>query len=213
MLCWQPHSEHTPPCISHSPVPAPGIPRPSRGRMVPTPFLFLSHTPHTLLFSCPHTGLLQTKCFLPSSLATYVSPIPLCSRPILRSCFPPSFNLFFCVFLSCSPLSCSLIRGLFAWQSVKDAASVSVGQRGPPVSVQGPADISNARQRGDKMSRPARTERPLCFPLLSNSSCSSRTIPCFCGEMNGDWWVRGKLHPSLTRGPSAVHLLEGSERC
>lgn len=146
---------------SHSPVPGPGIPHPSKGRLVPALFLFPSctqtdtHTQTSPFFFFVPAQLLQTNYFLPPFLATYISLFPLCSHPILHPSFVslPSFPTIFLPPLQQPSISTPLLfpqllshLGLFAWQSVKDADRVVQGQQSPPVSIQARAEICNARQ-------------------------------------------------------------------
>lgn len=173
---------------SHSPVPEPGIPLPSNGRLVPTLFLFLSVSvahkrTQTYSLFVP-MQLLQTNYFLPSFL-TY---LPHTFLHFLSAATPsfilPSFHLFFLLTPPTtlnnnnppSPsrslsFSCSLILGLFAWQSVKDADSVQ--RAGPARALLCPSRpglrfvmLDNARQCRDKKPRPPQTKRALFFPLF-----------------------------------------------
>lgn len=135
---------------SHSPVPGPGIPHPSNGRLVPSLFLFLSVSiahKHTRTYSLfVPMQLLQTSYFLSCLLATHISSFPLCRRPILHSSFIPLPSSYLFPFNNPPPSLPQLLSHLFAWQSVKDADSVEQGQQSPPVSIQARAEICNARQ-------------------------------------------------------------------
>lgn len=141
---------------SHSTVPAPGIPLPSNGRLVPSLFLFLS-------LRCPqtHTGLLSfcpdatpPAHLFPSFLTCHIHFFISSLNPLHPALFI-SLPFFFSIkplhlhsFLPASP-SLQLLShlGLFALWSVNGCRQCEQGQQSPPVSIQAPAEICNARQR------------------------------------------------------------------
>ena len=110
---------------SYSPVPGPGIPLPSNGRLAPTLFLFLLHTNTDLLSFCPYATASKTVHFLPflTCHIHFLLSSPYFSLPSLpfHLIFSPSsttlhlslslslsLSLCVCVCLPLS-LSCSLI--------------------------------------------------------------------------------------------------------
>ena len=143
---------------SHSPVPGPGIPLPSNGRLVPTLFLFLSsflsvthkHT-HRLLFSfCPYATtskpsisflLNSPHTFLHFLFASFTLP-PFPFLPSIFFFFPPLQQPS----ISTISPSAALSFGFICMAERKGCRQCEQGQQSPPVSIQARAEICNARQ-------------------------------------------------------------------
>lgn len=136
---------------SHSPVPGPGIPLPSNGRLVPSLFLFLSvsvthnHTQtYSLLSLCNYSKPSFLTChihFLISSLQPFH---PLSFLHFLP--FLPSFSPFNNPPSSSRSPSAALSFGFICMAERKGCRQCEQGQQSPPVSIQARAEICNARQ-------------------------------------------------------------------
>lgn len=94
---------------SYSPVPGPGIPLPSNGRLAPTLFLFLLHTNTDLLSFCPYATA-SKNCPLPS--LPYLPHTFPPFLPVLLSSFTSLPSYFFPLFNNPPSLSLSLSRYL-----------------------------------------------------------------------------------------------------
>lgn len=138
---------------SYSPVPGPGIPRLSNGRLAPSLFLFLSVL-HT------NTGLLP---FL--SLCSYfraaISFLPYLPHIFLHFLFAGVSFFILALFPFLPPIYTPPPRPLQQPSTISPSAAPSFicmaeckgcrqceqGQQSPPVSIQARAEICNARQR------------------------------------------------------------------
>lgn len=171
---------------SHSPVPGPGIPLPSNGRLVTHSFFFLfSFCCTQTLFFCPcattSNHLFPSFLYLPHTFLHFLF------AAILHSSFISSFHLLFFppspsttlhpslslfLFLSLPQLLLSHF-GFICMAERKGCRQCEQGQQSPPVSIQARAEICNARQQlGNagikKLGRPPpppQTKRALFFPV------------------------------------------------
>lgn len=120
---------------SHSPVPGPGIPHPSNGQLLPALFLCVAHKRTQTYSLLAPVQLLEANYFLLSffpchihfSISSFHPCFVLFLFP-LSSVFSPSTTLH----LLSAFLQLLADLSLFAWQSVKDADSVSRASRALP---------------------------------------------------------------------------------
>lgn len=169
---------------SHSPVPGPGIPHPSNGQLLPALFLCVAHKRTQTYSLLAPVQLLEANYFLLSffpchihfSISSFHPCLVLFLFP-LSSVFSPSTTLH----LLSTFLQLLADLSLFAWQSVKDADSVSRASRALPCPSRPGLRfvmLDNTLQCRDKTSATAHKKSLVFFlfffrpPFLSTAYCT-----------------------------------------